>query len=206
MNTITSGGDLLLTLLLHVGAAASISALLARLAIFRKVLFTEVRDSDQKVKLMLFVTPVLAVGVMLRIVGHAYRFADLMLEGSFLLGLLGGRVVGPLGGSIISLPAFFNHEWLSTPSAAFAGLLGGLIRQAIPNKEEIWNFGPFTFLNIPRAVFRLFRHVQLSWEMLPLMASVCLEIAHVALVHATKPSWLFVVDVRHVWQLAPAVL
>jgi len=38
MDTITSGGDLLLTLLLHVGAAASISALLARLAIFRKVL------------------------------------------------------------------------------------------------------------------------------------------------------------------------
>jgi len=94
----------------------------------------------------------------------------------------------------------------SPPSAAFAGLLGGLIRQAIPNKEEIWNFGPFTFLNIPRAVFRLFRHVQLSWEMLPLMASVCLEIAHVALVHATKPSWLFVVDVRHVWELGPAVL
>src|SRR3989449_10392820 len=42
--------------------------------------------------------------------------------------------------------------------------------------------------------------------MLPLMASVCLEIAHVALVHATKPSWLFVVDVRHVWELGPAVL
>jgi len=53
MDTITSGGDLLLTLLLHVGAAASISALLARLAIFRKVLFTEVRDSDQKLRLML---------------------------------------------------------------------------------------------------------------------------------------------------------
>src|ERR1700676_2386673 len=141
MNTINSGGDLLLTLLLHVGAAASISALLARLAIFRKVLFTEVRDSDQKVKLMLFVTPPLAIGVILRIVGHPYRFADLMLEGSFLLGLLGGRVVGPLGGSIISLPAFFNHEWLSMPVAATAGLVGGLIRQALghaPNPQ--WLF------------------------------------------------------------------
>src|ERR1700720_2723704 len=137
MNTINSGGDLLLTLLLHVGAAASISALLARLAIFRKVLFTEVRDSDQKVKLMLFVTPPLAIGVILRIVGHPYRFADLMLEGSFLLGLLGGRVVGPLGGSIVSLPAFLNHEWLSTPMAAFAGLAGGLIRQGMPRKEDI---------------------------------------------------------------------
>src|ERR1019366_3439674 len=150
METLNSGGDLLLTLLLHVGAAASISAWLARSAIFRKVLFTEVRDSDQKVKLMLFVTPALALGVMLRIIGHPYRAADLMLEGSFLLGLLGGRVVGPLGDSIISLPAFFNHEWLSTPVAATAGLVGGLIRLAIPNTEEIWKMGPFTFLSIPR--------------------------------------------------------
>ena len=72
------------------------------------MLFTEVRDSDLKVKLMLFLTPALAFGVMLRlIVGVPYRFADFMLEGSFLLGLLGGRVVGPLGGSIVSLPAFF---------------------------------------------------------------------------------------------------
>src|SRR6266852_42354 len=206
MDTLSSGKDLLFTLLLKVGVAASFAAMLARWTAFRKVLFTEIRDSDQKVKLLLFMTPPLAIGVMLRLVSPAYRFADLSLEGSFLLGLLGGRVVGPMGGSLVSLPAFFNHEWLSIPSAAFAGLLGGLIRQVIPNKEEIWNFGPFTFLNIPRAVFRLFRHVQLSWEMLPLMASVALEIGHVALVHATKPSWLFVVDVRHVWELAPAVL
>src|ERR1700674_2036960 len=187
MNTITSGGDLLLTLLLHVGAAASISALLARLAIFRKVLFTEVRDSDQKLRLMLFVRPPIAIGVILRIVGHPYRFADLMLEGSFLLGLLGGRVVGPLGGSIISLPAFFHHEWLSMPVAATAGLLGGLIRQAIPNSEEIWKLGPFTFMSIPRWVVRLVRGSKVTWEMAPLGAVLILELARQALGHATKP-------------------
>src|SRR6266478_2665444 len=194
MDTITSGGDLLLTLLLHVGAAASISALLARLAIFRKVLFTEVRDSDQKLRLMLFVTPPVAIGVILRILGHPYRFADLMLEGSFLLGLLGGRVVGPLGGSIISLPAFFNHEWLSMPVAAAAGLVGGLIRQAVPNTEEIWKLGPFTFLSTPRWLVRLFRGARLSWEMLPLGACVALELGRQALGHATKPQWLFFLD------------
>ena len=69
MKTLTFGGDLLLTLLLHVGAAASICAWLARSATFRKVLFTELRDSDQKLKLMLFVTPPLAFGVILRILG-----------------------------------------------------------------------------------------------------------------------------------------
>ena len=69
METLSSGGDLLFTLLLKVAAAASICCLAGALGHFRKVLFTEVRDSDQKVKLMLFVTPALAMGVMLRIVG-----------------------------------------------------------------------------------------------------------------------------------------
>src|SRR5438445_12019488 len=190
MDTITSGGDLLLTLLLHVGAAASISALLARLAIFRKVLFTEVRDSDQKLRLMLFVTPPVAIGVVLRILGHPYRFADLMLEGSFLLGLLGGRVVGPMGGSLVSLPAFFNHEWLSTPMAASAGLLGGLVRQAIPDKEDIWEFAPFLFLSIPRWLARLVKHARGSWKMLPLAACLTLELGRQALTHTLPARWL----------------
>ncbi len=73
------------------------------------------------------------------------------------------------------------------PAASTAGLLGGLIRQAIPNKEDIWNFGPFTFLNIPRAVVRLLRRAQPSWEMAPLLACVGLELGRVALVNATKP-------------------
>jgi two-component system LytT family sensor kinase len=206
MNTLTFSGDLLLTLLLHVGAAASICAVLARSAIFRKVLFTEVRDSDQKLKLMLFVTPPLAFGVLLRIVGQPYRAADLMLEGSFLLGLLGGRVVGPLGGSLISLPAFLHHEWLSMPVAATAGLVGGLIRQFIPNTEEIWKLGPFTFMSTPRFIVRVWRRKKVSWEMLPLAAIVVLELARQALGHATKLRWLFYLDAGRSWGIALVLL
>jgi len=44
--------DFLFTLLLKVGVAASIAALLARWNTFRRVLFTEERDVDQKIKLM----------------------------------------------------------------------------------------------------------------------------------------------------------
>ncbi len=206
METLSSGKDLLFTLLLKVGVAASLAALLARSAIFRKVLYTEQRDSDQKVKLMLFMTPPLAIGVMLRLVGYPYRFADLTLEGSFLLGLLGGRVVGPLGGSIVSLPAFFVHEWLSTPMAAFAGLLGGLIRQAIPNKEELWNFGPFLFLSLPRWVVRLLRQGLGSWEMLPLAGCLALEIGRQALGHAVPGRWLFFIDAHGSWPFALLLL
>lgn len=206
MRTLTFSGDLLLTLLLHVGAAASICAWLARSATFRKVLFTELRDSDQKLKLMLFVTPPLAFGVILRILGQPYRAADLMLEGSFLLGLLGGRVVGPLGGSIISLPAFVHHEWLSMPVAAAAGLVGGLIRQAMPNTEEIWRLGPYTFLSTPRWLVRLFRGKKVTWEMLPLSACVVLELGRQALGHATKPQWLFYLNGGKSWGFALILL
>ena len=122
MGTLFSGKDLIFTLVLKVGFAASLAALLVRFRSFRKLLFTEVRDSDQKVMLLLFLTPPLAIGVVLRLIG-GYRFFDLTLEGSFLMGLIGGRIVGLLGGSLISLPAFGNHEWLSSPTAALVGLI-----------------------------------------------------------------------------------
>lgn len=201
-----SGQDLLFTLLMKVGVAASLAALLVRWEVFRKVLFTEIRDSDLKLKLLLFLTPTLALGVILRLLGYPYRFADLMLEGSFLLGLLGGRVVGPLGGAMVSLPAFLHHEWLSTPMAAFAGLVGGLIRQAIPNKDNIWDFGPFTFLNVPRSLYRLVRRHVMAWEMLPLAASAGLELGRLALGHATKQQWLFYIDARSFWSIALLLL
>jgi two-component system LytT family sensor kinase len=206
MDTATSVRDLLFTLLLKVGVASSFAALLARWTTFRRVLFTEQRDPDQKLKLMVFMVPPLILGVMLRLVGKPYWFADLSLEGAFLMGLLGGRVVGPIGGAIITVPALLAHEWLAMPVASAAGLLGGLIRQAIPNKEDLWNFGPFTFLNIPKAVLKLLRKAELSWEMAPLGACVGLELGRVALVLATKPKWLFSIDSKWDWWLVLVVI
>src|SRR6266851_5461304 len=159
MDTATSVRDLLFTLLLKVGVASSIAALLARWNTFRRVLFTEERDPDQKLKLMLFI-----------------------------------------------IPALISHEWLAMPAASTAGLLDGLIRQAIPNKEDLWNFGPFTFLNIPKATMRLLRKAELSWEMAPLGACVGLELGRVALVLATKPKWLFALDARWDWWLTLVVI
>src|SRR5260370_2870053 len=113
-------------------------------------------ESKKKRKLYLFGAPPVAMGVLLRIVGHSYGFADLMLEGSFLLGLLGGRVVGPLGGSIISLPAFVHHEWLSMPVAATAGLLGGLICPSGPKTPGICRLVAYTRLHPPPPLPPLF--------------------------------------------------
>src|SRR2546428_2151374 len=129
MEPIFSTRDFLFTLLLKVGVASSFAALLARWNTFRRVLFTEERDADQKLKLMMFMVPPLIVGVMLRLVGPAYKFADLSLEGAFLMGLLGGRVVGPIGGAIITIPALLAHEWLGMPAAASGRPRRGFVPQ-----------------------------------------------------------------------------
>lgn len=189
--------------MLKVGWAASLAALLVRFATFRKILFNENRDSDQKVQLLLFLTPPLAIGVWMRILG--YRFFDITLEGSFLMGLLGGRVVGLLGGSLISLPAFGNHEWLSSPMAALTGLFAGVIRQAMPEKEDIWNFGPFLFLSIPKSIWDLVRRAKFNWAMLPLGACAIFEMAHLALARSVPSRWLFSYDTGS-WPFALLVI
>lgn len=209
MNPLTGDRELLFILLLKVGAAAAIAAIVVRSATFRKVLYTEVRDPDLKLKLMLFLTPPLAFGVMMRFLGAAtgvttpYRFADLMLEGAFILGLLGGRVVGPVGGALVSLPAFLAHEWLSMPVAATAGLVGGLVRQMMSNTEDIWSFGPFTFLGIPRSLVRLVRDRKIPWHMLPMTVCILLEVGRQLLGDAIRvhhPRWLFVIYAPGYWQ------
>jgi len=189
MGTLFGGQDLLFILVLKVGFAASLAALLVRFRSFRSMLFTEVRDSDQKVMLMLFLAPPLAIGVVLRLVG--YRFFDLTFEGSFLMGLIGGRVVGLLGGSLISLPAFGNHEWLSSPTAALVGLIAGMVRELLPEKEDVWHFGPFLFLSIPQWIWRLVRYAKGNWVMLPLFACAALSVGELVLASVVPHNWLF---------------
>jgi len=189
MNALFDSREFFFSLVLKVGWAASLAALLVRFASFRKLVFTETRDSDQKVMLLLFLTPPLAIGVMLRI--FSYSYFDLTLEGSFLLGLIGGRMVGLLGGSLISLAAFGNHEWLSSPMAALIGLLAGFIREAIPDKDDIWHFGPFLFLGIPRWITGLIRDRKGNRAMLPLFACAAFRICYTALANAVPARWLY---------------
>ncbi|HEV2617442.1 MAG TPA: histidine kinase [Candidatus Acidoferrales bacterium] len=203
MEPLDTQKELLFTLVLQVGFSASLAALLVRFVRFRRVLFNEVRDSDQKVLLLLFLTPPLALGVVLRLVG--YHFFDLTLPGAFLLGLLGGRMVGLLGGSMLSLPAFGNHEWIATPLAALVGLLAGIIRQGMPNKEDVWHFGPFLFLNIPKSIWRLARHGQLNWAMVPLAACAVLDFGRYALSYSVHGKWLYTLAYPD-WRWVPLIV
>jgi len=204
MGTLLEGRDLLFTLVLKVGWAAALAALLVRFRSFRKLVFTENRDSDQKVMLLLFLTPPLATGIILRIFG--YPFLDLTLEGSFLMGLIGGRIVGLLGGSLISLPAFGNHEWLSSPLAALVGLLAGMIRDVIPEKEDVWHFGPFLFLNIPQWLWNLIRYRKGNWAMLPLFGCAAFAVGVIELAMTVPARWIFSIHTTNLGYAALVVL
>jgi two-component system LytT family sensor kinase len=204
MELFATGQDLVFILVLKVGFAASLAALLVRFNHFRRLLFTEIRDSDQKVMLLLFLTPPLAIGVLLRLVG--YKFFDLTLEGSFLLGLVGGRIVGLLGGSLISLPAFGNHEWISSPAAALIGLLAGMVREMMPEKEDVWHFGPFLFLSIPGWIWRGIRYQKGNWAMLPLLACTLVNVVEIEMAQVVPPRWLFTYHPTTWWYAMLVVL
>ena len=204
MGGLLVGRDLLFTLVLKVGWAAALAALLVRFRSFRKLVFTENRDSDQKVMLLLFLVPPLAIGTMLRLVA-GYNFFDLSFEGSFLMGLIGGRIVGLLGGSLISLLPFGFHEWLSAPMAALVGLLAGVIRQGMPEKEDVWHFGPFLFLNIPQWLVKLVRDRKGDWAMLPLFCCAALEVGLIALANVVPSRWLFAIRTGN-WGYAALVV
>jgi two-component system, LytTR family, sensor kinase len=206
MNPLLTGKDLLFVLVLKVGFAASLAALLVRFKSFRKLLFTENRGSDQKVMLLLFLVPPLALGIMIRLLSQ-YRFFDLTLEGSFLMGLIGGRIVGLLGGSLIGLLPFGFHEWLSAPVAALVGLVAGMIRDVIPEKEDVWHFGPFLFLSVPSWLWKAVRYGKGNWAMLPLLACAMLEIGLIALGRAVaKHNWIFSIQTGNAGYMLLVVL
>jgi two-component system LytT family sensor kinase len=192
--------DLLFTQMLRVAAAGSLAALLARFAIFRQAVFTARRSQRENLGLTLMLSLPFAVGVLLRLFG--YHFADMTLAGSLLIGLVGGRVPGLLGGAILSLPAFLHHEWLAMPVAAVSGLIGGLIRDLMPSNEAIWEFGPFTFLSVPRRLWRLLAEREAAWPLLPLGACVGLELGRLALGQVVPSRWMFYFPASSAWLAA----
>jgi two-component system LytT family sensor kinase len=138
------------SLLVKLGAVASIASILARSNTFKGILIREERTLNQRLMLSLWLSAVFAASVATRVVSRTYQAADLGLEGSLLAGITGGYVTGLLSGILISLPAMFWGEHLSMPLLASIGVLGGLLRDCAPTSEEVWRFSPFFDLNLYR--------------------------------------------------------
>jgi two-component system LytT family sensor kinase len=136
------------TLLLRVAVAASLASILSRFSAFQSTLMREDRTLMQRVKLSLMFSAFYGGSVLFRVLNPIkYDAVDLGLEGSLLSGMVGGYVTGLLSGILISIPAVARGQLMTMLLFAGVGVLGGLLRDLAPEKEDVWRFSLIFSLN-----------------------------------------------------------
>src|SRR5579871_4485096 len=145
---------ILIHLLLKLGVAAAVSSTLVRSLEFKSILFKEERTLRQKVYLVLWFGLPIMVGVWIRKAQPSFLSGDLSLETTLLLGVIGGRLAGVLGGVLMGFPALLVGEWAGLPFLVLSGFIAGQLRAMAVDKEDIWSFSPFIDLSIYRLIRR----------------------------------------------------
>jgi len=121
-----------------------------------------------RLQLALIFSILYAASAETRILSHGqYPAIDLAMEGAIIAGILGGYVSGLVTGLCVSLPDMFAGNLMSMPLFAAAGILGALMHDLAPRREDIWYFSPFVDLNL----YRFFRQ-GLSWNRTPVQKRV----------------------------------
>ena len=87
-------------------------------------------------------------GVGIRIFQKAFAAGDLSFETALLLGVIGGRWAGVLGGILMALPALVHGEWATLPFGVLCGFIAGQLRTMALDKDDIWSFYPFIDVSI----------------------------------------------------------
>jgi len=196
---------LLITLLLNLGVIAAIAAVLVRSVAFKRYLYLEQRGTREKIIFALFVALPLMGGVWIRLAVPAFRAADAGLAGAVLIGLMGGYGAGLAGGAVIALPAaVVGGEWLALPVMLAAGWVGGLLRYAAPNHEEVWAFSPFIDLELWRWLRNRLDRPFRDWQALVfalVMAATVLQLELKRLL----PGALYAPQPKSPWTLAAVV-
>ncbi len=141
---------ILINLLIKLGVAAAVASALVRSVEFKKLLFREKRSLKQRIYLILWIGVPMALGVWIRFGAKSFIAGDLTMETTILLGVLGGRFTGMVGGSLLALPALLHGEWATMPFVLICGFLSGQLRKLAEDQDEIWSFSPFVDLSIYR--------------------------------------------------------
>ncbi len=90
-----------INLLVKLGVAAAVSSSLVRSKEFKSLLFREERSFRQKIYLVLWMALPIMVGVWIRFSSTSFLAGDLSFETALLLGVIGGRWAGVLGGVLM---------------------------------------------------------------------------------------------------------
>jgi two-component system, LytTR family, sensor kinase len=170
---------ILINLLIKLGVAAAVASTLVRSVEFKNLLFREDRSLKQKIYLVLWIAGPLALGVWFRESSRSFLAGDLSFETAVLLGVIGGRLTGVLGGCLLGLPALLHGEWATMPFTVICGLVAGQLRDFTPDKEDIWSFSPFIDLSIYRMIRRnLPAPRRFDWQVMFFITIVALRFMH----------------------------
>ena len=187
---LTSDQFILVTVLIKIGAMASIASLLVRSESFKQILFAERKSVKERGLFTLIMGILLSAGVMIRLTIR-YNATDLSLSGTLLVGLLAGFAPGLIVGAMVGLPAAWSGEILALPTGLVYGLIGGLLRRACPVKEEVWNVSPFPFMNVIRFVKTWMREKRADWKVIFFLAAGFLDLFRILLSRRLGPGMLF---------------
>jgi two-component system LytT family sensor kinase len=186
--------SLFFQLLVKLGTAAAVASVLGRAREFKKLLFAERRSRRNNILFTLFTSIPFAVLVYTRCRAKYLQAADVGVdmgfEASILIGVIGGRVAGTLGGAIMALPAVLHGEYLTLPVNVLAGMLAGSLRHFCRNEEEIWTFSPFLDMSVYRWLRRNLRHPRVDWQTAFFLIIVALQAARLEL-RVAFPKGLF---------------
>ena len=173
---------LLINLLLKLGVATAVASGLVRSVEFKSVLFREDRSAKQRIYLVLWIGIPLAIAVWIRFIQKSFLAGDLSFETTILLGVIGGRFTGMLGGALLALPALLHGEWATLPFNLLCGFIAGQLRTLAPDREEIWSFSPFVDLSIYRWIRRnLPKPRPFDWQTMFFITIVALRFLHTEL-------------------------
>src|SRR5690348_6970704 len=155
---------LAINLLIKLGVAAAVAAVLVRSVTFKQLLFSEPRTLGQRLQLVLFIGIPFALGVVVRHTTPSFVAADLGFEAALILGVMTGPMAGVFAGMLLALPAALYGELLTLPFNVLAGLLAGVLRELANDREEIWSFSPFIDLSIYRWIRRNLPRPKMDWQ------------------------------------------
>ncbi len=146
----------LAALLIKVAVSASMASILMRFARIQRILLRDERSLADRLQVAFVFSLLFGAGAGVRVLSHhQYPAIDLALEGAQIAGMLGGYVSGLVTGLCVSVPDMFDQKFMSMPLYAAAGILGAIMHDLAPQKEDIWYFSPFVDLNL----YRLFRQI-----------------------------------------------
>jgi len=173
---------ILISLLIKLGVAASAASILGRSVEFKSLLFRQQRTLKQTIYLVLWIALPMAGGVWIRFSAKSFFAGDLSFETALLLGVIGGRFAGLLGGAMVALPALFHGEWATLPFDVLCGFISGQLRSLVENQEEIWSFSPFIDLSIYRWIRRNLPRPRLfDWQIMFFVTILVLRFMHTEL-------------------------